>query len=262
MSDIHSTAVIGKNVTLGQNVTVSPYAVIEGDIEIGDGCHIGPFVHIMGYVKMGKNNKVHSAAAIGEAPQDLSWDGKPGLIEIGDNNAIREYVTIHTPIHGDQGGKTVLGSDCLLMVNSHLGHNAIVHDGVILANGCVLAGFTDIGDCAFLSGNVAVHQHCRVGAFSMTGGLGKVVQDVPPYCMADGNPAQYHGLNVVGLKRKGFNQEQRTRIKDAYNIIYGPRLRKEALAEAEGKYGQDEIVMQIVAFVKNSKRGIIGFHEE
>lgn len=262
MSNIHSTAVIGKNVKFGQDVTVSPYAVIDGDIEIGDGCHIGPFVHITGNVKMGKNNKVHSAAAIGEAPQDLSWDGKPGLIEIGDNCDIREYVTIHTPIHGDQGGKTVLESNCLLMVNSHLGHNAVVRNGVILANGCVLAGFTEIGDCAFLSGNVAVHQHCKVGAFSMTGGLGKVVQDIPPYAMADGNPVTYHGLNVIGLKRKGFNQEQRTRIKDAYNIIYGPSLRKEALAEAEEKYKDDEIVRQIIAFVRNSKRGIIGFHEE
>lgn len=262
MSNIHSTAIVGKNVRIGQNVTVSPYAVIEGNIEIGDNCVIGPFVHIMGDVRMGKNNRVHSAAAIGEAPQDLSWDGKPGPIEIGDNNAIREYVTIHTPIHGDQGGKTAVGNDCLLMVNSHMGHNAILHNGVVMANGCVLAGFTEVGDYAFLSGNVAVHQHCKVGAYSMTGGLGKIVQDVPPYSMADGNPAMYHGLNVVGLKRKGFNQEQRTRIKDSYHIIYGPKLRKEALAEAEEKYRDDEIVCQIVAFVRNSKRGIIGIHEE
>lgn len=262
MNHIHPTAVIGGNVRFGDNVTVAPYSVIEGDVVIGDGCRIGPYVHIQGVVRIGRNNKIHSSATIGDDPQDLSWDGKPGLVEIGDNNSIRESVTIHAAIHAGEGGTTTVGNDCLLMVNSHMGHNAKVGNGVIMANGCVLAGFTDIGDCAFLSGNVAVHQNCRVGAYSMTGGLGKVVQDIPPYSMVDGNPVTYHGLNVIGLKRKGFNQEQRTRIKDAYHILYGPKMKKEALEEAELKYPDDPIVRQIVEFVRASKRGIVGFHEE
>jgi UDP-N-acetylglucosamine acyltransferase len=262
MSGIHPTAIIGKNVKLGSNVTVSPYSILEGDIEIGDGCHIGPYVQIKGIVRMGKNNKVHSNATIGDDPQDLSWDGKPGLVVVGDNNSIREGVTIHSPIRGGEGGTTVLGNDCLLMVNSHLGHNVKLGNGVILANGCVLGGFVEVGDYAFLSGNVASHQNCRVGAYSMTGGLSKITQDIPPYTMVNDNPASFYGLNVVGLKRRGFNQEQRTRIKDAYNIIYGNKPRKEVLEELETKYGNDPIIREIIDFVGASKRGIAGFHEE
>jgi UDP-N-acetylglucosamine acyltransferase len=262
MTKIHNTAVIGKDVRIGSNVEIAPYAVIDGKAEIGDNTIIGPFVHITGWVKIGRGNKIFSAAAIGEPPQDISWDGQPGLVELGDGNTLREYVTVHTPIHGSEGDKTVLGNNCFLMANSHVGHNTKLSDGVILANGCVLAGFVEVGENAFLSGNVAVHQFCRIGAYVMVGGLTKVVQDVPHYALVAGNPAETHGLNIVGLKRKGFNQEQRTLLKEAYRIIHSGKPKQEILSEIGNKFKDQDFILRLADFLKDSKRGIVKCHAE
>ncbi len=262
MNNIHPSVILGKNVKLGENVEIKPYCVIEGDIEISDNCVIGPFSHITGWAKIGKGTRIFSGAAIGEPPQDYSFNGEPGLIEIGESCIIREGVTIHTPIHGGNGEKTIVGDNVFLMANSHVGHNSKIGSNSILTNGCLLAGFVVLEESTNMSGNSAVHQNCRVGAFAMIGGLGKVVQDVPPFMIVDGNPAKVYGLNVVGLRRGGFNQEQRTIIKDALRMLYGKGLLKERLAAMEEKYSGNNSVLRLISFVRSSKRGIVSYHGE
>jgi UDP-N-acetylglucosamine acyltransferase len=260
MSNIHPTAIIGNNVKIGKDTVISPYAVIDGNIEIGDNVKIGPYVHICGDVKIANGCSIHSAAAIGEPPQDLIYDGTPGLIEIGENTVLREYVTIHTPIKGNEGEKTVVGKDCFLMANSHVGHNTKVGNGVIMANGALLAGFVTVDSYVFLSGNVAVHQFCRIGRYSIVGGLGKVVQDIPPFMTADGVPAEVHGLNIIGLRRGGFSPAERGNIKEAYKMLYSGKSYKDMCNEIETKFSDDKNVMGIVEVVRLSKRGIVGHY--
>jgi UDP-N-acetylglucosamine acyltransferase len=218
--------------------------------------------YIKGWVKIGTNNEFHPFSVIGDTPQDYSYNGEKGLIEIGNNCLIREGVTINTPVNGMKGTRTIIKDSAFLMANSHVGHNSIIGERSLMANGCVLAGFVEIENDVFLSGNVAVHQYCRIGSYSMVGGLSKVVQDIPPYFLADGNPASGHGLNNIGLKRKGIGQEQRTKIKEAYKLLYSGKIRKEALKDIRSKFFSDPLIMHIVNFVESSVRGVIRFHEE
>jgi len=258
---IHPTAVIGPDVVLGKGVTIHPYAVLDGKITVGDGCEIGPFVHLTGWVTIGRNTRIYAGAAIGTPPQDYSFDGTPGLVEIGENCILREYVTVHTPVHGGEGEKTMVGDNCFLMANAHVAHNAKLGKNVVMANGCLLAGYVEVEDFAFLSGNSAVHQHCRVGAYAMVGGLSKVVQDVPPYVLCDGSPAVAHGLNVVGLRRRGFTAEQRSMLKQLYKTLYSGVSLAEAIARMKGM-ATDPLVAHFVQFVeKAEKRGIISASE-
>lgn len=256
MNQIHPTAIIGSDVTLGQNVSVGPYTVLSGKIEIGDNCQIAASVHIMGDVKIGEFTAIHSFTAIGDAPQDYSFDGSPGLIEIGKNCKIREGVTIHTPVNKGVNSKTLIDNNVFIMTNSHVGHNSRIGEYSTLASGCLLAGHVEIENHVFVSGNVAIHQFCRVGSFSIIGGLGKTVQDVPPYSIADGNPLMIYGLNIVGLRRNEFSQEQRNRIKDVFKIYFSKKSRNEALALIDEKYPNDPIIQKFTRFVRESKRGI------
>ncbi len=261
MNQIHPSALVGKNVKLGNNIKIGPYSVIDGDIEIGDGCIIGPFSYITGWVRIGKNNRIHSFAAVGNPPQDYSYKDEPGLILIGDDCMIREGATIHTPVHGDTGEQTVLGNNIFLMGNSHVGHNAKVGDNSQLVQGSILGGHVILENDVILGGNSAVHQHCRVGAYTMIGGMSKLTQDVPPYLLVDGVPATGYGLNSIGLKRKGIGQDQRNKIKDAYRILFSGKSRQEALEEIKAIYAGNELIERLVLFVEMSKRGIIGYHE-
>lgn len=258
MSDIHPTAVLGKNVKIGKDVKILPYCVIDGDVEIGDGCEIGPFVHVTGWVKMGGGCKVYAGAAIGTSPQDYSYDGTPGLVEIGEKCLIRESATIHTPVVKDHpGDKTVLGDGVFMMANSHVGHNVKIGSGTVLVNSAAMGGYVVVEENVFLSACVCVHQFCRIGAYAIVGAVTKVAQDVPPFVMADGNPPLYHGLNVVGLRRRGFEQERRTRIKNVFQKLYSGISFREACDEIESEYGSDEDAKRIVEFVRAAKRGII-----
>ncbi|OHD57042.1 MAG: acyl-[acyl-carrier-protein]--UDP-N-acetylglucosamine O-acyltransferase [Spirochaetes bacterium GWF1_51_8] len=259
MNDIHPTAIIGQDVVLGDGIKIHPYAVLDGKVEIGDGCIIGPYVHLTGWVKIGKRTKVYAHASIGEDPQDYTFDGTPGLCEIGDDCLIREGVTIHTPVHGDEGCKTSVANGAFLMANCHVAHNVEVGEKAIVANGTLLAGFVKVGEKVFLSGNIGIHQFCWIGAYSIVSPCAKVVQNVPPFMTADGNPAIVHGLNVVGLRRNNFPETQRSKIKDAYKMLYYSGMGfRDACDEIEAKYSSDEWVMKLVTFVRESKRGIIG----
>jgi UDP-N-acetylglucosamine acyltransferase len=257
MNNIHPTAILGPEVVLGDNITVEPYAILDGRITLGNRVRVGPYVHLTGWVEVGAGTRIHSGAAIGEPPQDYSWDGVPGLVKIGENCILREFVTVHTPVKGGEGEMTIVGDEAFLMANVHIAHNVKIGIRTVIANATLFGGWVTVGENAFVSGLCAVHQNSRVGDYSIIGHNSKITQDVPPYMMCDGNPAAIYGLNVVGLRRKGIDSAQRAKLKDAFKTLYSGRSIREANAEIEAKYSSDELVMKLVNFVKASKRGII-----
>jgi UDP-N-acetylglucosamine acyltransferase len=204
------------------------------------------------YTVLGSDNRVHEGAVLGGEPQDLAWDGSPSRLRIGDRNVIREGVTIHRATH--PGGETLVGSGCYLMANAHVAHECTLGDGVIMANAAVLAGHVQIGERAFLSGNVGVHQFSRIGRLAMVGGAAKVIKDCLPFVITDGNPARARGLNAVGLRRAGFSASQIRVLKDAFRILLRSAL---PLAEALERMSElrDQNVDELVAFCQGGQRG-------
>lgn len=231
---------------------IGAYAVIEDDTEIGDQCQIRSHSVIKRFTKLGRSNIVYEGAILGGEPQDLSFAECASYLLIGSNNRIREGVTIHRGSQPDS--ETVVGSNCFLMVNSHIAHNCRLGDRVIIANNVALAGHVDIQDQVFISGGVVVHQFTRVGRLAMIGGNAKIVQDCLPFVITDGAPGRAHGLNIVGLRRAGFKTNQIRTLKDAYRLLLRSGLSLEdALAELERI--DDPLVVQLIDFVRSSKRG-------
>jgi len=257
MSTIHPTAIIDPSAKLGAGVSVGPYSVIGADVVIGDNTWIGPHVVINGPTTIGCDNRIHQFASIGEAPQDLKYAGEPTRLEIGDQNTIRECVTINRgTVSG--GGLTRVGSDNLLMAYIHIAHDCRIGNHVIFSNNASLAGHAHVGDYVILSGFTLVHQFCAIGDYAFTGMGSAISKDVPPYLMISGNPAAPHGLNKVGLKRRGFSEEQVRNLTRVYKILYRQGL---SLEEATAQIGEmaktNEEVVRFAEFLKNSTRSII-----
>jgi UDP-N-acetylglucosamine acyltransferase len=257
MSTIHPTAIIDPSAKLGAGVSVGPYSVIGADVTIGDNTWIGPHVVINGPTTIGSDNRIHQFASIGEAPQDLKYAGEPTRLEIGDRNTIRECVTINRgTVSG--GGLTRVGSDNLLMAYIHIAHDCRIGNHVIFSNNASLAGHAHVGDYVILSGFTLVHQFCAIGDYAFTGMGSAISKDVPPYLMISGNPAAPHGLNKVGLKRRGFSDEQVRNLTRVYKILYRQGL---SLEEATAQIGEmaktNEEVVRFAEFLKNSTRSII-----
>lgn len=252
---IHSTAIIDPKAKLGNNVSVGPYSIIGPDVEIGDDCVIAPHVVIRGPTIIGRNNKIFQFASVGEDCQDKKYAGEPTRLEIGDNNVIRECVTIHRGTVQDQS-LTKIGSDNLLMAYVHVAHDCVVGDHVILANNTTLAGHVHVGDWAILGGFTGVHQFCHIGAHAFTAVNSVVVQDIPPYIMAQGHNAVPRTINSEGLKRRGFSSEQVMRIKRAFKILYRQGLTVAEAIDAMQAMDADEI-QPLIDFVQSSQRGII-----
>ncbi|WP_461832826.1 acyl-ACP--UDP-N-acetylglucosamine O-acyltransferase [Desulfothermus sp.] len=256
-TEIHKTAVVDKDANIGDNVYIGPYAVIESDVEIGDGCRIEPFAQIKRFTKMGKNNHIHSYACIGGPPQDLKFKGEESYLIIGDDNCIREYVTLNRGTK-QGGGVTKIGSRCLIMAYAHVAHDCILSDEVIMANAATLAGHVIIEEGAVLGGLSAVHQFVRIGKFAYIGGMTGVAQDVPPYTLIAGERGSMHGLNLVGLRRRGFSKEDISNLKKAYKILWREGLKKEeAIEKIQAELGNSDKVRELIDFVKNSERGIV-----
>lgn len=255
---IHPTAIIEDGARLHESVTVGPYSIVESGAVIGEGCRIESCARIYGMTRMGAHNRVCHGVTLGSEPQDLGF--RPELarpLTIGDHNHFKENVNISCGIKSEDG--TRIGSHNYWMAFSHAGHDCVVGDHNILANTATLAGHVEVEDRTFLSGQVAVHQFCRVGAYAMVAGVSGVPQDVPPFTLVDGHRARIIGLNVVGLRRGGFTQEQRSRIKSVYRLIFKSGLRlAEALAEAERTYPSPE-TRHIVHFIESSRRGVLSF---
>ena len=216
---IHKTAIIDSGASVGRDVEIGPFAVIEKDTVIGDGCVIGAHVSVMRYTRLGKGCRVHAGAVLGDTPQDIGFDGGESHVEIGDGCVIREGVTVH---RGTKPGTTTeIGPGCFLMAFSHCAHNVKLGPGVILANATLLGGYVEIGERAFVSGNCLIHQFCKVGRLVMMGGGSAITKDVPPFCTI--NPLTLNrvaGLNVVGLRRAGLNVEERQQVRRAFKILY------------------------------------------
>ncbi|XPV77321.1 MAG: acyl-ACP--UDP-N-acetylglucosamine O-acyltransferase [Desulfovibrio sp.] len=254
---IHPTAVIEDNVTIGENVTIGAYSVIEADCVIGDDCILDSFAQIKRYTRMGKGNHIHSYACVGDEPQHLGYKGEETYVELGDNNSIREHVTIHRgTVQGH--GFTKIGSNCLLMAYSHVAHDCIVADHVTMANAATLAGHVEVGSHVIISGVSAVQQFSRIGDYAFLGGMSGFSQDVPPFMLANGIRARLYGPNVIGLKRHGFSKDARKALKKAYKMIFRTTLtRDEALQEVEAEYSDIPEVMTLVEFVRTTKQGIV-----
>ncbi len=254
---IHPTAVIDRNATLHESVAVGPYSVIGPDVEIDAGTVIGPHVVIQGPCRIGKDNRIYQFASVGEACQDLKYQGEPTRLEIGDRNVIREYATLHRGTVQDKG-LTRIGNDNLLMVATHVAHDCVIGDHVIMSNSASLAGHVQVGDHAILSGFTLVHQFCRIGAHAFTGMGTAVAKDIPPYVLVSGNPASPHGINSEGLKRRGFSAEAIRALKQAYKTLYlsGNRF-EEALAELARAAAEQDAVLPLVSFLKDSTRSIV-----
>ena len=250
---LHPTALIAPTAQLAPDVQVGPYAVIEGNVTLGPGCVVGPFVHLLGHTTLGARNRFHAGCVIGDAPQDLKYQDEPTRLVIGDDNVFREHVTVHRS--NKLAEDTVIGSHNFLMANSHVGHNARLGHHVILANGALLAGHVEVGDRAFISGNCLVHQFTRVGTMALMQGGSGISQDLPPFCIATGDNG-ICGLNTIGLRRNGFNSEQRLELRRLYHLLFlSGKPWREALAEAQSA-AQSDPAKQFVNFLAASRRGV------
>jgi UDP-N-acetylglucosamine acyltransferase len=214
---IHRTAIIDAQAQVHPTADIGPHVVIEGPVTIGPDCAVSPFAILLGHTEIGAGCRIHSHAVIGDVPQDRAYQGGTSYCRIGAGCIIREGVTIHRGTATESA--TVIGERCFLMTNSHVGHNCVLEDDVILISGALLGGHVHVGARAVISGNAAVHQFVRIGELAMISGLAKIVQDIPPYCMTDRSGAVV-GVNSVGLRRAGLSSVERAEIKEAYRILY------------------------------------------
>lgn len=253
---IHETAIVDASARVAADVEIGPYSVIGAGVEIGVGSVIGPHVVIMGPSKIGRDNRIFQFSSIGEAPQDKKYQGEPSLLELGDRNVIREYVTLNRGT--DMGhGKTVIGSDNLFMAYSHVAHDCIVGSHTIFANAASVSGHVEVGDYATLGGFTSVHQFTQIGSRAFCG-LGSIVtQDIPPFSTAAGNRARVIGINKEGLKRRGFSPEVIRALHKSFRELLKSRgSKEEAFANLEPLCKKYPEVEEFVDFVRNSKRGI------
>ncbi len=221
--NIHPQAIVSPHARLGQGVTIGPFSIIEPDVVVGDNCTLASRVVLKNGTSLGENNSIYEGAVLGGSPQHTRPPERLGRLIIGANNTIRENCTLHRALN--EGTSTQVGNNNLLMVGAHVAHDCQIGDNAIFANNVLLGGFVTVGDRAFVSGAVGVHQFCRIGRLAMIGGHARVVQDVPPYVMIDGTSGLIVGLNLVGLRRNGYSQDQIAELKAAYRLIYRRGLR-------------------------------------
>jgi len=250
---INKTAIIDSNAKISKNVIIGPYSVIGPNVKIGEGTVVQSHVNITGNTIIGNNNKIYPFSSIGNDPQDLKFKGEKTLLEIGDNNTIREYVTINPGTEGG-GGKTKVGNNCLFMVSSHIAHDCIVGDNVILANNVPLGGHAYVDDNAIIGGNSAVQQFTRVGKFAMIGGMCGVVRDVIPYGIAHGNRSILQGLNLIGLRRKNIPNKEILSLSEAYKIIFKDENLTKNLINLSNDLRKNELVSEVVNFIEKDKK--------
>lgn len=257
MSDltIHATAIVDPKAELGPGTVIGPYCIIGAGVSLGANSWLQHHVTLQGPLRAGSGNRFFAYCSIGQQTQDLKYKGEPTYLEIGDDNTFREFVTVNRSTGSE--GKTEIGNGGNFLAYSHIGHDCRVGDKVVFSNNGTLAGHVQVGDHAVMGGLTAVHQFCRIGRFAITGGCSKIVQDVPPFMIADGNPAEIRGVNIVGLERNDYPAETTRLIKEAYRLIYRSKLNTAQALEAMRKdlAGCDE-VGQIISFIEQTQRGI------
>ncbi|MEO8601190.1 MAG: acyl-ACP--UDP-N-acetylglucosamine O-acyltransferase [bacterium] len=250
---VHPTALVDRRAEIDATAEIGPYVVIDGPVVVGAGTVVQPYVHLTGHTIIGRDNVIHSGAVLGGAPQDLTYQGAPTGVRIGDRNLIREHVEINRATKLEQ--PTVLGDDNFLFGHAHVGHDCQVGNGVILANGAMLGGHVSVADRAFISGNCVVHQFVRVGRLTMLRGLSRTSRDVPPFAMMDWTHT-VRGINRVGLRRAGLPAERIRAVQRAFVTLFaGRRNLRQALAEVDAGPRTDE-VDELLAFIRASTRGV------
>ena len=254
--EIHPTAIVAPGAQLGTGVVIGPYSIIGPKVQLGDQVRVGSHVTIENRTTIGARSVIYQFATIGVVPQDLKFRGEDAQLIIGEENSIRQYVNISIGSESG-GGLTKIGRHNLLMVYSHVAHDCVIGDNVVVVNGVALAGHVTIQDRAFIGGLSAIHQFCRVGTRAMIGGGSMVVQDVPPYCMVQGDRAAPVGLNVVGLRRAAFSAELIKDLKSMYRLLYSEGLTiEDAIARIELETGDTTERRNFVDFLKTSERGV------
>jgi UDP-N-acetylglucosamine acyltransferase len=252
---IHETAIINPKAKIGKNVQIGPYSVIGPNVEIGDNTIIKSHANISGNTRIGRENKIYPFVSIND-PQDLKYNGESTNLIIGDNNKIREYVTIN-PGTVSGGGKTIIGSNCLFMIASHIAHDCKVGNNVIIANNVPLGGHVIIEDNVIIGGNSAVQQFTRIGKMAMIGGMTGVLHDVIPYGLSTGNRNSLHGLNLIGLRRAKFENKDILGLSEAYKIIFATKNFIENISKLNNFYQDNQLVKNVIDFItKDKKRSI------
>lgn len=252
---IHPLACVSSSAVIGENVEIGPFCVVESGAVLGEGCKLKSHVTIKANATIGANNVFFEGAVIGGLPQHVVMCQNPGRVIMGDNNVIRESVTIHCALKPE--ARTVVGNSCFFMVNSHVAHDCIVGNNVILTNNALLAGHVTVGDRAFVSGAVAVHQFCHIGTLAMVGGQAHLTKDVPPFVTVDGLSSLVVGLNTIGLRRAGYTSSDLKQLKDAYRVLYHSDLTwKEILDRLETEFPANPGA-EFHRFLSKTTRGII-----
>ena len=254
MNTIHKSAVISKKAGLGSKNVIGPNVVIEAGVTIGSNNIIGPGAVIFKGTLMGDGNRIHAGTVIGDTPQDVAFSGVESFVEIGNNNRIREYCTIHrgTKAHSS----TMIGNDNFFMGCTHVAHNCQIGSGIVTVNTAVLGGYVAVDDAAFISASVVIHQYCRIGKYAIISGLSAVNQDIPPFMACGGRPAMVHSINTVGLKRAGIAPAVRSDIKQAFKLLYRSGLSLTNALEKIKKQCKSDEVLYLVVFCKSAARGI------
>jgi len=251
---IHPTAIIDPKAEIDSNVEIGPYVVIDSAVKIKRGTRVMAHAYITGWTEIGADNEIHPGVVLGDAPQDKAYKGQETYLRIGDRNIIREHVQVHRGTTA--GSATIIGNDNFLMATSHVGHNCKLGDNVILANGALLGGHVEVGNNVFLSGNCVVHQFVRIGDYALMRGLSGTSRDVPPYAIIDWQHT-VRGVNVVGLKRAGFDDKRIRAIRAAFRILFRKgRNLSLAMKEVEESGRANRDVLALLEFIKSSKRGV------
>ena len=254
--NISPLAVVHPDAQIGEDVIIEPFAVVEKDVVIGDHCHLYPHAVVLNGARIGKNCQIFPGAVVAGIPQDLKFKGEITTAEIGDNTTLRECVTINRGTASK--GKTVVGNNCLIMAYSHVAHDCVLHDNIIIGNASQIAGEVEIDDFAIVSGGSLVHQFSRISKHVMIQGGSRIAKDIPPYTLLGRDPIVYCGINIVGLRRRGFTNQQVYLIQDIYRTLYTRGLNNsDALKAIETEYEPSEERDLILNFIKASKRGIV-----
>ena len=253
---MYKNSIISPKSNIDTSVEIGPFCIIEDNVSIDKNCKIHSHVIIKSGTSIGQDCEIFSGAVLGEIPQDLKYNGEKTKLKIGNNNIIREYVTIHKATADRK--ITEIGNNCMLMAYSHIAHDSIIKNNVILSNGVQVGGHVDIDDFVIVGGATPIHQFCKLGKFSFIGGGYRVVQDVPPYIKAMGEPLKYFGVNSIGLSRNQFSSDQISLIKKAYKILYRSEYNiSQAVNILNNDYSDNEQINEIINFIDNSNRGII-----
>ena len=250
---IHNSSIIDKKAKIGNEVRVGPFCYVGPEVQISDRVELISNVHIEGNVKVGKGTKIFPFASIGTPPQDLKYKGEANSLEIGENNVIREYVTINPGTKGG-GAKTIIGNNCLLMISSHVAHDCHIGNNVVIANNVPLGGHVTIEDSVVIGGNSAVQQFTRIGRLAMIGGMTGVLKDVIPFGLSFGNRNYLRGINIIGLKRKKYDNKKIMELDKAYKKIFSSKNLHKNLSKVNGEYKENDLVTEVIDFLAKDKK--------